>query len=234
MSYQNGNYGNLTNRLISKKENEKIKINEIEINQIQLENNELNQVNNSLNKISLGINIGALKTIYSMFLKINGKFVTQVLLMNNSLRLIPSIICYTKTHGLFGENSISLIQNLSTSYCNLSRLINFENTNNFENELKYGYRNETNINNFKFYNYNLEGEKEEIISDYIIADYLNLINYYYFEKEKYEYTTTSLSVPDFYTKEQKEKLKIICESIGLKDIEIYNESSAITMYYGYI
>ena len=26
MSYQNGNYGNLTNRLISKKENEKIKI----------------------------------------------------------------------------------------------------------------------------------------------------------------------------------------------------------------
>ena len=235
MSYQNGNYGNLTNRLISKKENEKIKINEIEINQIQLENNELNQVNNSSNKISLGINIGAFKTLYSMFLKINENFVTQVLLMNNSSRIIPSVICYTKSQSLFGESSFSsLKQNLSTSYCNLSRLINFENTNNYENELKYGYTNETNINNFKFHNYNSEGEKEEIISDYIIADYLSLINYYYFEKEKYEYTTTSLSVPDFYTKEQKEKLKIICESIGLKDIEIYNESSAITMYYGYI
>ena len=75
---------------------------------------------------------------------------------------------------------------------------------------------------------------EELISDLIKKINTTLINEYYFEKEKYEYTTTSLSVPDFYTKEQKEKLKIICESIGLKDIEIYNESSAITMYYGYI
>ena len=34
--------------------------------------------------INLGINIGALKTVYSLFSKINGKYVTHVLLMNNS------------------------------------------------------------------------------------------------------------------------------------------------------
>ena len=33
--------------------------------------------------INLGINIGALKTVYSLFSKINGKYVTHVLLMNN-------------------------------------------------------------------------------------------------------------------------------------------------------
>ena len=99
-------------------------------------------------------------------------------------------------------------QNLSTSHCNLSRLINFDNSKNFENEIKYGYRNEKNINNFKFQNYNKEGEKEEIKSDFIITDYLSLINDYYFEKEKYEYTTISLSVPDFYTKKTKRKIKI--------------------------
>ena len=224
----------LRNNFESKIENEQKKINMIKNNQSQLKNNELNQNNNASNMISLGINIGAFKTVYSMFLKSNEKFITHVLLMNNSSRIIPSIICYTKSHRLFGENSISsLKQNLSTSYCNLSRLINFDNSKNFENEIKYGYRNEKNINNFKFQNYNKEGEKEEIKSEFIIADYLSLINDYYFEKEKYEYTTSSLSVPDFYTKKQKEKLKLICESIGLKNVEIYNESSAITMYYGY-
>jgi hypothetical protein len=195
MYYQFENYErNLINKYKSKKENNLIKINEIKNNQMQLENIKLNQKN-----ISLGINIGALKTVYSMFSKINEKYVANVLLMNNSSRIIPSTICYTRSHRLFGENSISsLKQNLSTSYCNLSRLINFDNSKNFEDELKYGYRKENNINKFKFQNYNIEGQKEEISSDFIIADYLSLINDYYFKKEKYEYTTTSLSVPDFY------------------------------------
>ena len=70
--------------------------------------------------ISLGINIGSLKTVYSLFSKINNKYVTNVLLMNNSSRIIPSIICYSKTHRLFGDNSISsLSQNLDSSYNNI-------------------------------------------------------------------------------------------------------------------
>ena len=63
---------------------------------------------------SLGINIGASKTVYSIFSKINDKYVSNVLLMNNTSRIIPSIICYTKDHRLFGDNSISsLKQNLN-------------------------------------------------------------------------------------------------------------------------
>ena len=61
-----------------------------------------------------------------------------------------------------------------------------------------------------------------------------MINCYYFEKNQVPYDLTSLSVPDFYTFTQKKKLKLICESINLNNVKIYNESSAITMYYGYI
>ena len=48
---------------------------------------------------------------------------------------------------------------------------------------------------------------------------------------KYDYTT--ISVPDYFTEDHKQELKLICEAIGMKDVRIINESSAITMYYGY-
>ena len=197
---------------------------------------EKDDVDNSEKIISLGINIGALKTVYSIFSEINGKYVSNVLLMNNSSRIIPSIICYTKSHRLFGDNSLSsLKQNLDTSYNNLSRLIGFDNSQLFENELKYLYRKDKNkkTNEYKFYCYNEKAEKKEIESELLLSDYLSLINYYYFEKEQFIYNITSISVPDFYTDIQKDKLTLICESIGMKDITLYNESSAITMYYGY-
>ena len=144
--------------------------------------------------------------------------------MNNSSRIIPSIICYTKSHRLFGDNSLSsLKQNLDTSYNNLSRLIDFDENNNlYKDELKYMFSKENNSKLLK-----------EIGNECIIADFLSLINKYYFEKQKIEYDTTTISVPDFYTENQKEILQIICESIGMKNINIINESTAITMYYGY-
>ena len=140
--------------------------------------------------------------------------------MNESSRIIPSIICYSN-HRDFGENSKSFLkQNLKTSFNNISRLIGFDNSNN--EELKYMYNKEGNMEKIK-----------EIGNKNIIADFLSLINEYYFEKEKIEYDITCLSVPDFYTPNQKQELRLICESIGMKDINIYNESSSITMYYGY-
>ena len=59
--------------------------------------------------ISLGINIGASKTVYSIFSKVNGQYITNVLLMNYS-RIIPSIISYPKNHRLFGDNSFSSLK----------------------------------------------------------------------------------------------------------------------------
>ena len=190
-----------------------------------------------INNLSLGINIGGAKTVYSSFTIENGKLTTKVLLMNRATRIIPSIICYSNTHRLFGENSkSSLKQNLDSSYNNLSRLIGFDkNEPIFQDELKYMYINENkNIKSIKFY-CKSNNNKEEIESECIIADFIYLINQYYYKEEKKDNVNISISfsVPDFFTETQKKKLNIICESIGMKNIKVYNESSAITMYYGY-
>ena len=140
-------------------------------------------ITENIKNISIGINIGASKTVYSIFSIVKGKFVSEVLLMNRSSRVIPSIICYTKDHRLFGENSkSSLKQNLNTSYNNLSRIIGFDNSDEYKEELKYMFINETDIKNLKFYCNGKDGKKEEITSDFLIADFLSLINKYYFEK----------------------------------------------------
>jgi hypothetical protein len=60
-----------------------------------------------MKNLSLGINIGGSKILYSSYSIENGKFTTKVLLMNGTSRIIILIICHSKTHNLFGENSIS-------------------------------------------------------------------------------------------------------------------------------
>ena len=54
---------------------------------------------------------------------------------------------------------------------------------------------------------NLNGKKE-IESENIIADYLGLINKLFFKIEKNEYTSTYLSLPDYYTFISKRNIKI--------------------------
>ncbi len=186
-------------------------------------------------QISLGINIGASKTLYSLFLKENNdKYITKVLLMNNSSRIIPSIICYTKDHRLIGDNSTSsLKQHLSTSYNNLSRIIGYnEDIKIYEKEILFGFDGISNLNKEKSYYHN-STEKKKIKSEVIISDFLGLLKKYYIKTEKYYYTSTYISVPDFFSSYQKEELRLICKSLYLMDVNIFNESSAITMYYGY-
>ena len=179
---------------------------------------------------TIGINIGALNTVYSIFTNITGKYITYVLLMNNTIRTIKSLICYNSDERLFGDNSKSSIKkNLNTSYNNLSRIIGLKISELNKNELQYMF-----TKNFK-YNWFIDNKKieEKDESCYIIADFLSLINEYYFVKEKIEYNSVSISVPDFYEEKQKENIKLICEALKMENIKIFNESAAITMYYGY-
>ena len=179
---------------------------------------------------TIGINIGALNTVYSIFTNITGKYITYVLLMNNTIRTIKSLICYNSDERLFGDNSKSSIKkNLNTSYNNLSRIIGLKISELNKNELQYMF-----TKNFK-YNWFIDNKKieEKEESCYIIADFLSLINEYYFVKEKIEYNSVSISVPDFYEEKQKENIKLICEALKMENIKIFNESAAITMYYGY-
>ena len=115
-----------------------------------------------------------------------------------------------------------LQKNINTSFNNfIYRLIGFnEEDNLFKEELKYMFNKEDNLK-FQYYNEKNEIEIESINYECIIADYLSLINDYNLQTQKIEYDI------------KKQKLNLICEGIGMKNINIYNESSAITMYYGY-
>ncbi len=182
--------------------------------------------------ISLGINIGSYKTVFSTFSKEKGNnYISKVLLMNNSSRIIPSIMCYTKNNRLFGENSISVLQkNLETSYNNLSRIFGFDNNLTiYKDEHFFALKKMKKITEYK-----LESKELKISTSNIIADFLSLINEYYFHQQKIQYTSTVISIPDFYSLNLKQNLKLIGESINLKDITLIPESNAITMYYGYM
>ncbi len=73
------------------------------------------------------------------------------------------------------------------------------------------YINDTDIKNFKFYCKGSSEKKEEIVSECIIADFLCLINEQYFKEHKSNVNTIiiSLSIPDFYTLNQKQQLTIL-------------------------
>ena len=137
------------------------------------------QYNNS--SISLGINIGASKSLYSTCGNYNGSFQTNVLLSDVSKRVIPSQICYSDTHRLYGDPASALMKKFKdSSYCNLSRLIGFDDSVEFyQEELKkffhYGFFNQ-NTKKFKCY----PSSNEEITSTIILFVYLSLINEFFF------------------------------------------------------
>ena len=215
------------------------------------------------NLISIGINIGAQNTIYSIFSKVNNKsFITQVLLSDVASRVIPSILVYTDDHRLYGETAKASMKRFSEStYINLSRLIGFNPKCNFylkefgeDKNIKYSYLGtplkDNNILNGKFKGYidkitkqdnkeNLAQEVnpknyEEVTADIILADFLSLLNDFYFKQQEINYNVITLSIPDYFTIYQREKMKIILESIHKdKKVNVITESTAITLYYGY-
>ena len=88
------------------------------------------------------------------------------------------------------------------------------------------YTNENDINNFKCYNE--KGEKIITKSEYIIVDYLSLLNEHFFEKNKYSITYISLPVFMMIKKNKN--------NMWSNWYERYNNYwwiFTITMYYGY-
>ena len=186
------------------------------------------------NSISLGIDMGAMNTVYSISGKKDNKFTTEVLLSDVAVRTFPSQICYSDTNRLYGETSNSKIKKFAdTSYLDLSRLIGFFSSTHslYNKEFEYlnpnCYKVENNKVLFKIY------QNDFCDSSIIIADFLSLINKYLFEEQKIKYDNVTFSVYDYFTEYQRNKLKQIAKGIGMKNIKIINNSTALTLYYGY-
>ena len=211
------------------------------INNNVIQDEKKNTLNEEKNKMKpdtcegkfIGINIGSLKTVYSLFSNIGKEYLKKVLESDSSKRSFPSKICYTDSHRLFGFSSQPYIKKfINSSYNNLSRLIGFDECEIYIKELPFMINP---VESFEKVNFNFpkKNETEKLTSINILVDYLSLINEFLNINNNQNIINFTIPVPDYYTLYQREHLKIINEALNLKNINIINESSALTMYYGF-
>ena len=187
----------------------------------------------------LGINIGSLNSTVTIGHQVQSAllFKTELLLSETSARTCPSIISFGETHRVIGDQAaLVLRKNIKSSFQYINRFIGFDPKSTFSS---------TELNNYYYvgdkydpqknkFSYTINGQKQEISPEEIVTSYLHLLYNSYIVQKNLKPECIVFSVPDYFTCSQKNKYLQIAESIGIKnDIHLVNESSAITLYFGY-
>ena len=187
----------------------------------------------------LGINIGSLSSTMAIGQKHKSAllFKTELLLSETSSRTSPSIISFTDTHRIIGDQaSLGLRKNLKSSFQFIDRFIGFNSEVPFYSyELQnYFYIGGEYDPNKKQFSYTLNGETKYLFPEEIVVSFLHLLYNSYIIKKKLNPDCKVFSVPDYFTCLQKNTLmQIIKSSEVINDFHLVNESSAITLYFGY-
>ena len=192
----------------------------------------------------IGINIGAQTT------KFTGGFLTSKKeryetsdfkinpFLNDILDRVNLSIIQFKEANIFFSNSTKLgyKKYYKSTFENLSRLIGFSynlGINKKEIDYLYTFDNYNKENNT--FNFKLKEKEYSLTGEQCVYAYINEID----KKIKNKLNTTEpqkyiFSIPDYYTFFQKESLKNILDALNLNNIAFLNESTALTMYYGYL
>ena len=209
-----------------------------------------------MTEINIGINIGSQITKFSSgFIPSNKvKYKTNDLQINQLLndildRNLPSIIQYKESNRLYGSSTILGYKryNLST-FNNLSRFIGFIYKLKINDEEEKYFITNNNFNKeegtFNFYFKEKGIEKAfKIYGDDLVCSFLSKLDEKIKSKlNKNEKQTNSnekityiFTIPDYYTFYQKEALQKILKSLNMNlKYPFINESTALTMYYGYL
>ena len=187
----------------------------------------------------LGINIGSLNSTVTIGQQLNSAllFKTELLLSETSARTCPSILSFGETHRVIGDQAaLVLRKNLKSSFQYINRFIGFDPKTPFSStELQnYYYVGDTYDPQTNKFSYTINGEKKQISPEEIVTSYLHLLYNGYVTQKNLNPECIVFSVPDYFTCSQKNEYLQIAESIGIKnDIHLVNESSAITLYFGY-
>ena len=187
----------------------------------------------------LGINIGSLNSTVTIGQQLNSAllFKTELLLSETSARTCPSILSFGETHRVIGDQAaLVLRKNLKSSFQYINRFIGFDHKTPFSStELhNYYYVGDTYDPQTNKFSYTINGEKKQISPEEIVTSYLHLLYNGYVTQKNLNPECIVFSVPDYFTCSQKNEYLQIAESIGIKnDIHLVNESSAITLYFGY-
>ena len=187
----------------------------------------------------LGINIGSLNSTVTLGQKQDSSpnFKTDLLLSETSARTCPSILSFGETNRVIGDQaSLVLRKNLKSSFQYINRFIGFDAKTPFgSNELNnYYFVGDEYIQDKNEFAYTINGEKQSISPEGIVLSYLHLLYNSYILQRKINPECVVFSVPDYFTCIQKNKYLQIIQSAGIKnDVYLLNESSAITLYFGY-
>ena len=187
----------------------------------------------------LGINIGSLNSTVTIGHQQQSAllFKTELLLSETSARTCPSIISFGETHRVIGDQAaLVLRKNIKSSFQYINRFIGFDPKTPFSStELQnYYYVGDSYDPQTNRFSYTINGTKQQISPEEIVTSYLHLLYNGYIVQKNLKPECIVFSVPDYFTCSQKNKYLQIAESIGIKnDIHLVNESSAITLYFGY-
>ena len=187
----------------------------------------------------LGINIGSLSTTVATGQKHHSAllFKTELILSETSSRCCPSLISFGGTHRVIGDQaSLILKKYLKSSFQFLDRFIGFNlDTPFYSYEMKnYYYIGDNYDKEKKQFSYLINGEQKYLLPEEIVISFLHLLYNSYIIKKNLSPVCKVFSVPDYFTCFQKNKFIQIIKSAGIdKDYHLVNESSAITLYFGY-
>ena len=187
----------------------------------------------------LGINIGSSSTTVAIGQKHQSAllFKTELLLSETSSRICPSIISFGGTHRVIGDQASLIIKkNLKSSFQFIDRFIGFNiNVPFYSHEMQnYFYVGDTYDKDKNKFTYTVNGEKKYISPEEIVVSFLHLLYNSYIIQKNLSPVCKIFSVPDYFTCFQKNRFMQIIKSTSIdKDFHLVNESSAITLYFGY-
>ena len=192
----------------------------------------------------IGINIGSQNTKYSAgdLIYVKDIYSTTDFKLNPILndyleRVILSIIQFKDDNNFIGESTkLGYKKYYLSTFENLSRFIGFRYDLGInKEEFKYLYTHENYIKEENKFKFKIKNNEYSITGDYLVYAFLNEIN----KKIKLKLKTNDnqkfiFSIPDYYTFYQKESLKNILKALDIYNEPMINESTALTMYYGYL
>ena len=187
----------------------------------------------------LGINLGSLSSTVAIGQKHQSAllFKTELLLSETSKRTCPSLISFGETHRVIGDQaSLVLRKNLKSSYQFLDRFIGFNlEVPFYSHEMQnYFYVGDEYDKDRKQFSYIINGEKKYLYPEEIVVSFLHLLYNSYITQKNLSLECKVFSVPDYFTCCQKNTFMQIIKGSGIvKDFHLINESSAITLYFGY-
>ena len=187
----------------------------------------------------LGINIGSFSTTVAIGQKHHSAllFKAELLLSETSSRTCPSLISFGGTHRVIGDQaSLVLRKNLKSSFQFIDRFIGFNlDVPFYAHEMEnYYYVGNNYDKNKKQFSYLINDEEKYLLPEEIVISFLHLLYNSYIISKNISPVCKVLSVPDYFTCFQKNIfLQIIRSSDIGQNYHLINESSAITLYFGY-